>query len=126
MNYEEKLAKYVQCRATIAKINELAKVKIKEVQKVMDAIEAEITAAADEEGLDKIPTSVGTGYWSELHSCKLTNPEEFVAFVREHDAFHMIDKRANKTAVREHLKDFGELPPGVELSSYRKFNVREK
>jgi len=126
VNYEEKIKKYIECRKVIEKINSMAKAKIAEVNKVMQSLEADITAAADAEGLDQIPTEHGTGYWSTLYSCKLASPDDFVEYIKRHDAFHLVDKRANKTAVREHLAEYGELPPGVDLSSYRKFNVREK
>jgi hypothetical protein len=38
--------------------------------------------------------------------------EEVLTFIKEHEAFHMLERRVNKIAVRNYI-DEGVIPPGV-------------
>ena len=60
-----------------------------------------------------------------FHRLKMNNWDDFINYVQENDAFAMLDKRPNKTAVLEHLKDTGDMPPGVELSTEIVVNVNK-
>lgn len=125
-DFEETMAKYLDLRHQIARINERAKVEVAKRRKEMAGIEAEITEAAQAAGLTTIPTSLGTGYWVTHYSCTVSSPDEFRTFVRENEAWELTDTRANKTGVKAYIEaNGGELPPGVKFSSYRAFNVRE-
>jgi hypothetical protein len=53
-----------------------------------------------------------------------SDPNLFIDYVREHDAYELLDRRPNSTACKEFLKANNQLPPGVKLNSMRYVNVR--
>ena len=124
-DYKPLLDEYLTLRHKVDQIKTQAKLDAGELNKRMAVIEAQITEAADAEGLDSIPTEAGTGYWTTLHTCKVSSPEDFNNYVRLAGAWQLTDVRASKTGVKEHIEEHGSPPPGVSFSSYRKFNVRE-
>jgi hypothetical protein len=54
----------------------------------------------------------------------LADPEAFMKYVIDNQAFDMLDRKANVTAVKEYVQETGALPPGVNLSSIKTIGVR--
>jgi hypothetical protein len=50
--------------------------------------------------------------------------DAFLGFVREHDAWHFLEKRVAKTQVDEYVQAHKDLPPGINYSSMAVINVR--
>lgn len=123
--YDALMARYLELRTECKKIDERAKKEIGVRKREMASIEATMTEAAQTAGLESIPTRLGTAYWSTHYNCTIAAPADFWNFVQEQQAWHLIDKRANKTGVREFVDAHGQPPPGVNFSGYRVFNVRE-
>jgi mRNA-degrading endonuclease YafQ of YafQ-DinJ toxin-antitoxin module len=125
MDFDTAIAKYVALRKECEDIERDAKKEVATRKEKMALLEAWITTKAQDEGLTKVATHKGTGYWSTHYSCSVANPEAFFEYVREHEAWDLLEKRASKTAVRATVEEIGEVPPGVNFSSYKVFNVRE-
>jgi hypothetical protein len=125
MDYEKAVKNYLALRGQCAAIEKKAKQDVAELKQKMSMLETWITLKADEEGLKSVPTTLGTGYWSTHYTCTVAEPAAFFDAVREQGAWDLLDKRANKTAVRAYIDANGAPPPGVNFGSYRAFNVRE-
>jgi hypothetical protein len=78
----------------------------------------------DKTGQESARTSEGTVTTTMRTTAALSDPEEFVAFVRKHDMLELMDRRANPTACRAFAEENGKLPPGVRLNSIRTISVR--
>jgi hypothetical protein len=46
-------------------------------------------------------------------------------FIREEEAFDMLEKRINKTAVRGYIESRKEVPPGVKYGTKLDINIRK-
>jgi len=125
MKYDDLLREYLALRGSAEDIMDEAKAKVSAIRKQMGLIEYAITEAAERDGLETVPAECGTGYWSVHYNCTIASPSDFFDFVREHEAWELMDKRANKTSVREYVERMGTPPPGVNFGGYRVFNVRE-
>lgn len=125
MDYETAVDKYLSLRKDIEEVEREAKVKVAELKQKMALLETWVTLKADEEGLKTVPTRGGTAYWSTHHSCSVAEPSVFFDYVRDNQAWDLIEKRASKLAVKAYIDEGGMPPPGVNFSSYRVFNVRE-
>lgn len=100
----------------------------KSLQPLVD-LQNELTAKLQEflsqNGVDSVKTSMGTFYSSVRYSTSLADPEAFMQYVISHEAFDLLDRRANSTAVRAYAdENSGALPPGVNLSALRTIGVR--
>jgi phage-related tail fiber protein len=125
MDYDKAVEKYLAFRNEIDEIEREAKVKVAAIKQKMSMLETWVTLKAEQEGLKTVPTQNGTAYWSTHHSCSVAEPSIFFDYVRDNQAWDLIEKRASKLAVKSFIDESGNPPPGVNFSSYRVFNVRQ-
>lgn len=125
MNYEEAAAKYVALRNEKERIEREAKTAVAELNSTMQDLENWFTVRAQEEGLTKINTPVGTVYWSTHNSATVADRTALFDFCKESGAWDLIESRASKTAVKSFIEGHGVPPPGVNFSSIQVFNLRK-
>ncbi len=90
----------------------------------MDEIETILLATLNEHNLDSVKAATGTAYKSQEVSVTVADPREFQRHVIGQELWHLIDWRANKTAVKAYLEEEQTLPPGVNYSATYVVNVR--
>ena len=125
MNYEIATEKFLLVRKEIDELERKHKEAKSKLTEKLVALENWITAKAQEDGLETVKTSSGTGYWSTHHTATVGSREEFFRFCKEHDAWDMVESRASKTGVKSYIEANGAPPPGVNFSSTRVFNLRK-
>ena len=92
-----------------------------------DKIEVEFLKRFQERGIDNVSArSVGTAYMSTRSSVTVADRDAFLNFVKENDAWELLENRANKTAVEQHVEINNDLPPGVNQSVTQVVNFRRK
>jgi hypothetical protein len=64
-------------------------------------------------GIESARTRFGTVFFKTTSAASLFDPDAFMTFVINSQRFEMLDRKANKTAVRDYINEFHELPPGV-------------
>lgn len=126
LTYETAVAGILRAKDKMAAIDEEAKRQKKPLADTVAKLEAWIQTKAMAEGLDTVPTSEGTGYWSTHYKCTVSDQSVFMDYVRETGDLSLVDKRANKTAVKEYVNEHGQPPPGVNFGGYRVFQIRKK
>lgn len=90
-----------------------------------DKIEAEVLRRFNERGIDNVSArGVGTAYKSTRSSATIGDWDAFLDHVQTNEAWELLERRANKSAV-EQFKDANEdLPPGVNWSETQTVNFR--
>jgi hypothetical protein len=48
-----------------------------------------------------------------------------LTFIRDNEAFDMLEKRVSKTAVRGYMDENGSVPPGITYGSKLGINIRK-
>lgn len=125
-NIDKLVEAYRILRDKKAEIDQEYKERKAKVQERLELIENKILQFFNEAGLESAKTPHGTAYVSEVMSAKVVSRDAFFKFVQEHDAWEMLESRANKTAVKQYIEEHGgELPPGVDVVTIRKINVRK-
>jgi hypothetical protein len=76
-------------------------------------------------GLENLPGGGGTAYRTTRTSVTVDDWDTFLGWVREHNAWHTLERRASKLAVEEYLEEQQELPPGLSLARAVAVNVRK-
>jgi hypothetical protein len=125
MNYEEAAQRYTAVRKEIDALEAAHKKTKAALTEKLHALESWFTAKAQEDGLDSVKTSLGTGYWSTHYTAKVASREDFFTHCRDNDLWDLIESRASKLAVRSFIEANGSPPPGVDFSSIRVFNFRK-
>jgi hypothetical protein len=125
MNYELAAERFLSVRGAIDKLEREHKAAKAELTEKLVALENWFTAKAQEDGLDSIKTSVGTGYWATHNTATVASREEFFTYCKENDTWDLVEARASKTGVKSFIEGNGAPPPGVNFSSTRVFNFRK-
>jgi hypothetical protein len=91
---------------------EIAKIKL----------EGAIADEMDKQGVKNAPTEYGTAYFSHILKPKVVDREIYLRWVVDNEAFDLITNHVAKEA----LKDMGEYPPGLQVDTFRKLNIRSR
>lgn len=90
-------------------------------------IEVEFLRRFQDRGIDNVAArDVGTAYKSTRSSVTVADWHAFLDHVRENEAWEMLERRVNKTAVEQFKSVDGDLPPGVNWAETQVVNFRRK
>ena len=123
-NFERLVQAFIATRDKIEEIKERHKQELARPNKLKDMLTAQLLNDLKATGQEMARTKYGTVSAATKDTASCSDPNLFVDYVREHDAYELMDRRPNSTACREFLNEHGELPPGVKLNVLQYVNVR--
>jgi len=92
-----------------------------------DKIEAEVLRRFQERGIDNMSArGIGTAYRSTRASATVADWDSFLKHVQQEEAWELLERRVNKTAVEQFKAANDDLPPGVNWSETQVVNFRRK
>lgn len=89
------------------------------------ALEAELMHQLDEQGMTKASSIVGTATITETILPNVVDWDAFYGYIKEEDAFHLLQRSPTAAAFRE-MNSSGQQVPGVEPYTQRKISLRKK
>ena len=90
-------------------------------------IEVEFLRRFQDRGIDNVSArDVGTAYRSTRASATVADWESVLDYVQENEAWELLERRVNKTAVEQFKSVEGDLPPGVNWAETQVVNFRRK
>jgi hypothetical protein len=90
-------------------------------------IEVEFLKRFNERGIDNVSSNgVGTAYRSTRVSATVADWDSLLDFIKEDDAWEMLERRVSKTAIEQYRDENNDLPPGVNWSETQVINFRRK
>lgn len=107
------VAKYIQIRDARAALKRQFEDKDAQFKEAQERIEKAFLAHLDAHGMDSAGTEHGTFYKDKSVSVTVADWDQVLPFIRDNNMWSMLDKRVNKTAVEEYVKEHEDLPPGV-------------
>ena len=78
----------------------------------------------NEQGVESVRTRFGTPYKTVLSRVKITDWEAARNFVDENNLGHWYTRSLSKEGVETYLEEYGELPPGVDITRITNINVK--
>jgi hypothetical protein len=124
MNIQDLVGKYVELRDKKDALRKAYNEKTAKVDSVLEKMEAVMMSALNAAGVDSAKTPSGTVFMSERSSATVADRDLFFDFVREHEAWDMLESRVNKTSVTQYLETTQALPPGINYRTEKTINVR--
>jgi len=115
---------YVSLRDQIKGRETEHKEELKPLKELLDNLNGVLLEKLNQVGGNSIATDSGTVYRTEKKSASLADPKAFMDYVLENNAFDLLDRKANVTAVTEFIKENNAPPPGVNFSSTYVVGVR--
>lgn len=121
---EQVVGTYLKLRRRKEAIENEAKEKVAELRASMTKLESWLMQKADDEGVTSFKTSFGTAFVTSTDFANVADWDAVLAFIKAHEAFDMLERRVSKTAVRSHMEETGDVPPGVTYGTKLSISIR--
>lgn len=124
LDISKRVQQYVRLRDEIKRLDEEHKEKMKPYRDTLEKLNGVLLGHLNEINGDSVRTDGGTVFRSAKKSASLADPDAFMRFVIENDAFDLLDRKANVTAVADFIDENNVPPPGVNFSTTYVVGVR--
>lgn len=127
MNYtvDQVIEAYLKYRNKKEALEAQIKEQVKELKDKMAKLEAWIKTKADAEGVTSFKTAHGTAFVTTNDYANVADWDAVLAFVKENDAYDLLEKRVSKNAVRGYIDQQKAVPSGVNYGTRIDVNVRK-
>jgi hypothetical protein len=119
------IKKYMKLREEKAVVEAEIKERMDAIKANMEKLEAWLKAKLDADGLTSFKTDYGTAFLTTTDFASVEDWDAVLRFIREEDAYDMLEKRVSKTAVRGYIEANKEVPPGIKYGTKLDINVRK-
>ena len=122
----DKLIKaYLLLRNKKEAIEAKVKEEVSGIKEQMAQLENFMQLKADELGVTQFKTENGTAFLSTVDQALVSDWDKVLEFVAKNEAYELLEKRVSKNAVRDYMKQYKEVPPGVSYRTLIKVSVRK-
>jgi len=119
------IATYLTLRNQKEALAQSVKAKVDEINAKMTKIEAWIKQQADAQGVTSFKSEHGTAFLTTVDYANVADWDATLRFIRESEAYDMLEKRVSKTAVRAYIDQTKSVPPGVNYGTKLEVNIRK-
>ena len=124
LTVEQVVGTYMKLRRKKEALENQVKEDLADIKAKMTKLESWLMQKADEDGVTSFKTAAGTAFVTTTDFANVADWDAVLTFIREQEAFDMLEKRVSKTAVRAYMDETGEVPPGITYGSKLGINVR--
>ena len=119
------IKKYMKLREKKALVEATIKEELDKIKADMTKLEAFLKAKLDADGLTSFKTEYGTAFLTTTDFANVDDWDAVLRFIREEEAYDMLEKRVSKTAVRGYIEANKEVPPGIKYGTKLDINIRK-
>ena len=113
---EKLVSVYVKIRDKRSELKRTFEAEDEVLKSQLELIERELLARSNESGVKSFRTDMGTAYIEETTKASTADWAAFTRFVRDNDAFDMIERRVKVKELKDYMDSHdGALPPGVNV-----------
>lgn len=116
---------YMTLRNQKAAIEAEMKSQVDNIKSKMDKLEAWIKEKADEQGVTSFKSDYGTAFLTTTDYANVADWDAMLNFIRDNEAYDMLEKRVSKVAVRGYIQQNKSVPPGVNYGTKLEVNIRK-
>ena len=119
------VAAYMKLRSQKDAIEASVKEDLTKIKTKMDKLEAWLKSEMDKQGLTPVKSKFGTAFLTTTDYANVESWDATLKFIRDNEAYDMLEKRVSKTAVRGYIEQNKVVPPGVNYGTKLEVNVRK-
>lgn len=125
VDMELRTEQFIKLRDKKAQLEERHKEELAPIKEMMEALKAVLSQGMDALNVESVKTACGTVSFTSKASASVSDMDAFWAYIVTTGQFELLDKKANVTAVKEHIENNqGNPPPGVNFNVFRDVGVR--
>lgn len=119
------IAKYMELRRNKDAITAATKEQVDKIVDQMDKLETYIKQRAEQDGVTSFKTPHGTAFLTTVDFANVENWDAVLQFIRDRDAYDILERRVSKTAVRSYIDADKNVPPGIKYGTRLEVSVRK-
>lgn len=124
-NIGDVIRTYMKLRDQKAAIEAELKERVADLKGKMEKLEAYLKTQMDAQGLTSFKSDYGTAFLTTTDYANVADWDAVLSFVRENEAYDMLEKRVSKIAVRGYIERFKAVPPGINYGTKLEVNIRK-
>ena len=125
VNIDDVVSTYMKLRSQKDAIEAEVKDSVSVIKSKMEKLEAWIKDQADQQGVTSFKTKHGTAFLTTTDYAQVGDWDAVLNFIRDNEAFDMLEKRVSKIAVRGYIEHTKSVPPGVNYGTKLEVNIRK-
>jgi hypothetical protein len=125
INVDDVIATYMKLRNQKEAIEAEVKDQVVGIKAKMEKLEAWIKEQADAQGVTSFKTKHGTAFLTTTDYANVADWDAVLDFIRENEAYDMLEKRISKIAVRGYIDLNKAVPAGVNYGTKLEVNIRK-
>ena len=124
-NIGDVIRTYMKLRDQKAAIEAETKERVADLKAKMDKLEAYLKAQMDAQGLTSFKSDYGTAFLTTTDYANVADWDAVIRFIRDNEAYDMLEKRVSKIAVRGYIEANKAVPPGITYGTKLEVNIRK-
>lgn len=122
---DQVIAAYVKLRAVKGAKEAALKEEVAVINEKLQKLENWLRAKADEQGVTSFKTNHGTAFITTVDYANVADWDAVLNFVKDNNAYDMLERRVSKTAVRGYIEANKSVPAGINYGTKLEVNVRK-
>lgn len=122
---EAVIARYMDLRSRKEKLTAEYDERVKKISTKMGLLEVWLQQKMAADNLNALPTDAGTAHKVTVEKATVVDMDALLDFIKENQAWHLIEKRVSKSGVKAMLDENLPLPPGVNWYASTAIRVRK-
>lgn len=124
-NVEKRTDQLVRLRAEIDRLDKEHKDRMKPYKEMWEKLTGAMMAYLNDTNSQSVKTGAGTVFLSSRKTASLEDADAFMRYVVSNEAWDLLDRKANATAVADYIEEHDAPPPGVRFSVMETLNIRK-
>ncbi len=124
LDITKRVEQYVRLRDEIKRLDDEHKEKMKPYRDALEKLNNLLLTHLNTIGGDSVKSAAGTVYRTERKTASLSDADAFMRFVIGNEAWDLLDRKANVSAVVDFIAENDAPPPGVTLNQAYLVGVR--
>lgn len=124
-NVDQVVATYMKLRGQRDVIESRVKDEVAVIKASMEKIESWIKVQADAQGVTSFKTKHGTAFLTTVDYANVADWDAVLKYIRDNEAYDMLERRVSKTAVRGYIDSTKAVPPGITYGTKLEINIRK-
>jgi len=126
VDISKRVDQYVRLRDLIKTKEDEHKEVMKPYKEMLEKLNSVLLEHLNTINGESVRTDTGTVYRTEKKAASLADPDAFMRYVIGSEAWDLLDRKANVTAVADFIEENNAPPPGVNFSTTFVVGVRRK
>ncbi|MCA3768954.1 hypothetical protein [Cutibacterium sp.] len=124
-NVGDVIRTYIKLRDQKSAIEAETKERVADLKAKMEKLEAYLKAQMDAQGLTSFKSDYGTAFLTTTDYANVADWDAVIRFIRDNEAYDMLEKRVSKIAVRGYIEANKAVPPGITYGTKLEVNIRK-